>query len=107
MAIRYDEQYVKRPNTEIEYTQEQIQELYNCSNDIDYFLKYVKIVNPDKGEMFFDPYDYQRDLLDKFAKNRYNVVLASRQSGKTTSVAAYVLWYSLFHISSFQQLVLS
>jgi len=97
LAIRYDEQYVKRPNTEIEYTPEDISELHKCSHDIDYFLKYVKIVNPDKGEMFFDPYDYQKDLLDKFAKNRYNVVLASRQSGKTTSVAAYVLWYSLFH----------
>lgn len=97
MAIRYDEKYVKRPNTELEYTTEQITELYKCSMDIDYFLKYVKIVNPDKGEIPFEPYDYQRDLLKKFAKNRYNVVLASRQSGKTTSVAAYVLWYSIFH----------
>ena len=97
IAIRYDEKFVKRPNTELEYTPDQISELYKCSIDIDYFLKYVKIVNPDKGEMLFDPYDYQRDLLKKFAVNRYNVVLASRQSGKTTSVAAYVLWYSIFH----------
>lgn len=98
MAIRYDSKFVKRPNEEIEYTQEQITELYECSKDIDYFLKYVKIVNPDKGEIFFDPYEYQRDLLKKFASNRYNVILASRQSGKTTSVAAYVLWYSIFHV---------
>lgn len=97
IAIRYDEKFVKRPNTELEYTTEQISELYECSKDIDYFLKYVKIVNPDKGEIFFEPYDYQRDLLKKFADHRYNVVLASRQSGKTTSVAAYVLWYSIFH----------
>ena len=98
MAIRYDQKFVKRPNEEIEYTPEQISELYECSKDIDYFLRYIKIVNPDRGEIFFEPYNYQRELLKKFAKFRYNVILASRQSGKTTSVAAYVLWYSIFHM---------
>lgn len=97
MAIRYDDKFVKRPRAEMEYTPENIIELQRCMQDIKYFLKYVKIVNPDKGEILFDPYDYQFELLEKFADNRYNIALCSRQSGKTTVVAAYVLWYALFH----------
>ena len=96
MPIKYDE-YVKRPNEEVEYTPEQIEELYKCSQDVNHFIKYIKIVNPDKGEIFFEPYDYQLDLLKKFQDHRFNVALCSRQSGKTTIVAAYVLWYACFH----------
>jgi hypothetical protein len=97
MAIRYDEQYVKRPREELEYTPDQILELQKCMQSVNYFLKYVKIVNPDKGEIYFEPYEYQMELLEKFQKHRFNVGLCSRQSGKTTIVSAYVLWYAIFH----------
>jgi hypothetical protein len=44
MAIRYDN-YVKRPNQEIEYTQDMIDEMIKCKDDVMYFVKnYVKIV---------------------------------------------------------------
>lgn len=97
MPVKYDEQYVKRPREELEYTPEQISELYECSQDVNYFIKYVKIVNPDRGEIYFDPYEYQLELLKKFQDHRFNVALCSRQSGKTTIVSAYVLWYAMFH----------
>jgi len=97
LAIRYDDKYVKRPQTELEYTPDQILELEKCSKSINYFQKYIKIIHPDKGEIPFKPYDYQTELINKFKKYRYNVVLASRQSGKTTVVSVYVLWYSIFH----------
>jgi len=96
MAIRYDE-WVKRPNEESEYNPEQILELKKCSEDPFYFLKYVKIINLDIGETLFEPYDYQLDLLEKFQKERFNIALCSRQSGKTTIVGIYALWYSIFH----------
>lgn len=96
MPIKYD-QHVKRPNEEVEYSTEQIEELVKCSKDVNHFIKYIKIINPDRGEIFFEPYDYQLDLLKKFQKYRFNVALASRQCGKSTIVAAYVLWYACFH----------
>jgi hypothetical protein len=96
MAISYD-QHVKRPHQEFEYEPEHIKELQLCSEDIYYFLKYVKIVNPDRGEEFFQPYDYQVQLLKKFQHHRFNICLLSRQSGKTTVVAVYALWYSIFN----------
>jgi len=96
MPIKYD-QYVKRPQEELEYSPDEIKELYDCSQDVNYFMKYVKIVNPDRGEIFFEPYDYQLELLTKFQNHRFNVALCSRQSGKTSIVAAYVLWYACFN----------
>ena len=96
MPISYNE-YVKRPREELEFTKENILELEGCSNDIYHFIEYVKIVNPDLGEIGFEPYEYQYELLEKFINNRFNVALCSRQSGKTTVVAVYALWYAIFN----------
>lgn len=81
MTIRYSET-VKKPMSEHEYTPEQILELNECSEDVRKFLKYVKIVHPDKGIITFEPYDFQEQILTNLQNNRFNVVLASRQSGK-------------------------
>ena len=97
MAIRYDD-YVKRPNEELEYTEEQIRELLRCKDDILYFCQtYVKIVTLDYGEILFDPYKYQLETIDLLNKSRFFIGLWARQSGKTTIVAAYALWYAIFH----------
>lgn len=96
MAIRYDG-FVKRPLEEFAYEPWHIQELEKCHDKIEYFIKYVKIVNPDQGVIDFVPYKYQRKLLKRFQKHRFNIGLLSRQSGKTTVVAVYALWYSIFH----------
>lgn len=97
MPIKYDERFVKRPMAEYDYTEEEILELQKCSESCVHFINYVKIVNPDEGEIFFKPYDYQLELLQKFQDHRFNVGLCSRQSGKTTIVGAYVIWYAMFN----------
>ena len=97
MPVKYDDKFVKRPKAEIEYTPEMIRELQLCREDVNYFLKYVKIVNPDLGEIFFEPHDYQFELLGKFQEHRFNIAMCTRQSGKTTIVSAYALWYAMFH----------
>jgi hypothetical protein len=95
--VRYDE-YVKAPNEEHEYTPEQIREVVKCKADVMYFIThYIHIVHQDTGVQLFDPYDYQVDLIDKFIDNRFNVCMLSRQSGKSTIVAAFALWFACFH----------
>jgi hypothetical protein len=81
MPIKYD-RFVKKPREEVEYSEEQIEELLACSLDIFEFIKYVKIVNPDKGEIPFKPYRYQKKLLKDLSNNRHICGLWSRQSGK-------------------------
>lgn len=89
---------LKAAQQNIELTPEQQMEFFKCATDSVYFVKnYYKITSIDKGFIIFDPYDYQEELLRSFQKNRFNIVCQCRQSGKTTVVAAFLLWYALFH----------
>ena len=88
---------VKRPYEEEEYTVHQIKELRNCKNDLFHFLTYVKIIHPDLGRITFDPYDYQKEIFQMLLDNRFCAFLVARQMGKSLSVGAYVLWYSMFN----------
>lgn len=40
--------------------------------------------------------DYQRDILNMFINNRYSIVMASRQVGKTINSAITILYYCIF-----------
>lgn len=88
---------IKHVGQEIAYTPEQIQELIKCQNDLFYFLKYVKIIHPDRGRVTFEPWDYQRELFELINNNRFVIALVARQQGKSVMVAAYLLWYAIFH----------
>ena len=91
---------LKRANTTIEFTQEQILEFMACREDPVYFAqKHVKIVTLDKGLMPFEPYDFQQKLIENFHDNRFNICKMPRQTGKSTTVISYLLHYLLFNDS--------
>lgn len=77
---------------------EQVQEILKCGKDATYFInKYVKIQHPIKGVIDFKTYSFQNDCIDAFEKNRFNIILKSRQLGLSTVTAAYCVWYSIFY----------
>ena len=89
---------VKRDGVVQEWTKEQIREYKKCMDNPSYFAeKYVKIISLDNGLVPFNLYDYQRRMFEHFNSNRFSVVLACRQSGKSISSVAYLLWYAIFH----------
>ena len=89
---------LKRTNVPIQFTQEQIDEYIKCSESPEYFAEhYIKVVNVDRGLVPFDMYDYQRDMIKKFDKNRFVITKMPRQSGKSTTVTAFILWRILFY----------
>jgi hypothetical protein len=89
---------VKRDGVDQEWTQDTILEYDKCRKDIVYFTKtYVKIIALDEGLVNFNLYDYQERLFGTWLKNRFNIVLSSRQSGKSITMVAFILWYALFH----------
>jgi hypothetical protein len=89
---------VKRDGVVQEWTKDQVREYKKCMDDPSYFAeKYVKIISLDSGLVPFTLYDYQRRMFEHFNSNRFNVVLACRQSGKSISSVAYLLWYAIFH----------
>lgn len=74
---------LKRSNTPVEYTREQMLELLRCANDPAYFIKtYVYIKHAKRGKIKFDMYDYQEDMVRKYNSERFNIVLSARQTGK-------------------------
>ena len=81
-----------------EFTQEQVEEYIKCSQDPIYFIKnYIQIVNVDEGLVPFELYDYQSNMIDKIHENRFVIAKMPRQSGKSTTVIAYLLHYTLFN----------
>ena len=89
---------LKKANAQVEFTYEQIQELKKCSEDPVYFIrKYVKIQHPIRGAIPFALYDYQEEMIRAYKDNRYVVVLSARQTGKSQTSGAFLLWYAIFH----------
>tara|TARA_Y100000004_G_scaffold82758_1_gene92783 strand:+ start:11998 stop:13575 length:1578 start_codon:yes stop_codon:yes gene_type:complete len=89
---------VKRDGVTHNYTKEEITEYQKCMNDPAYFARtYAKIINLDKGLVPFDLYPYQEKMFKHFNDNRFSVILACRQSGKSISSVIYILWYAIFH----------
>lgn len=88
---------VKRDGVEQTFTQQELTEYIRCMNNPAYFArKYVKVINLDKGLVPFDLYPYQEKMFDHFNDNRFSIVLACRQSGKSISSVVYLLWYAIF-----------
>ena len=91
---------LKKAGVKLDYTEEQIQELVRCSKDIEYFCcTYMKIVNIDKGVVPLDLYDFQLDIMKSVVHNRFSICKMPRQSGKTTTMVAVILWFILFNES--------
>jgi len=90
--------HVKRDGIKESFTQEQLAEYARCMKDPIYFCeKYCKVIHPDRGLVPFELYPYQKSMFKNFLRNRYNIVLSCRQSGKSISACAFLLWYALFH----------
>jgi len=89
---------VKRNDVQESWTEEKIKEYNSCRVDPVYFAKnYCKVIHLDRGLVPFDLYPYQEEMFDNFQSDRFNIVLACRQSGKSISCCAFLLWYALFH----------
>jgi len=91
---------LKKANTAIEFTQDQVLEFVRCKEDPVYFAeRYVKIVSLDEGLVPFKPYHFQKKLINNFHENRFNICKMPRQTGKSTTVVSYLLHYALFNDS--------
>ena len=89
---------LKRANVPINFTEEQIQEYLKCKADPVYFAKnYIKIVSLDEGLVPFALYDFQEEMVNTFHANRFNIAKLPRQTGKSTTVVAYLMHYAIFN----------
>ena len=89
---------LKRANVPVEWTEKQIEEYTQCMKDPLYFIEaYIRIVSLDEGLVPFKLYDFQKEMVGTFHKNRFTICKLPRQSGKSTTIIAYLLHYVLFN----------
>jgi hypothetical protein len=89
---------LKKANVSVEFTKEQIQEYQKCMDDPIHFIQtHMKIVSLDEGLVPFDMYDFQKNMVQTFHDNRFTICKLPRQSGKSTTIIAYLLHYVLFN----------
>lgn len=88
---------LKRVGVPVELTQWQMDELDRCSEDFEYFVEtYCKIISLDEGLVNFKMFDYQRRALRKLIDKRFVIWKWPRQMGKSTCIAAILLWNAVF-----------
>ena len=89
---------LKKTNTPVEFTKENIIEYGKCAEDPLYFIKnYVQIVSLDHGLVPFEMYSFQEGMVSTMHDNRFSIFKLPRQSGKSTIIISYLLHYALFN----------
>jgi hypothetical protein len=84
-------------NATFEYTPEMVAEIAKCRDSLLYFgANYFYIIDPDEGKKIIPLFDYQTRLLKAFEEFKQNIVLSSRQSGKTTVATILALHEACF-----------
>jgi len=101
---------LKGQNIFFQLTHEEEQEFIKCSQDVDYFVESYCRFLTDEGRRTVELRDFQSEILETIGeevwvpsindfgpKNRNYILMASRQTGKTTTIAAFFAWYLCFH----------
>lgn len=88
---------LRKGNIVFDYTDEEIQEIHRCATDIVYFANNYCTVMTEEGLQRITLRPYQEDMLRQFQDERFNIVLAARQIGKTICASIFIAWYVLFN----------
>jgi hypothetical protein len=112
--LEFDNKYFSFDEYEMEIdpdeTQEQIEayskdpnkvreETMKCAFSFTYWChKYAKILHPKRGLIPFRLFNYQREVIDHFENNRFNIIRKFRQGGLTTVALLWALWKCLFQL---------
>lgn len=85
-----------KPDLVYRRTPEEIDDYIRCKQDPVYFAEKCSLMTPE-GLQLCEMRDYQVDYLNHLKNNRFSILLAARQSGKSTTTAIYCLWVILFN----------
>lgn len=85
-----------RGNSLFKWTPQMKEELKLCAKSILHFAENYFYIITEDGKEKIELYKYQKSLLKAFKNNRFNIILSSRQSGKTTTITIYALWLVCF-----------
>jgi hypothetical protein len=102
MAAKKKDVYMGNPNlpskdAKFDYTPEMVEEIQKCKDDMLYFAQnYFYIIDPDKGKVRINLFDFQERIIDGLKTHRFNVILSPRQASKTTLMTIAALHEACF-----------
>jgi len=104
MSKSLDGVLIKRAHSKTHYDEEHLYDFARCADPVTgpmYFLtNFFYIQHPIQGRLKYDPYEFQKGLIDSYVNYRFSINLLSRQTGKTTTAAGYLLSYAMFRPDS-------
>ena len=87
-----------RGDAQFEWTPEMVNHLKKSKKNILHFAEnFFHIVNLDRGRERIKLYKSQKKVLRGLRDNRFCILMASRQVGKTTLMSIYALWIACFN----------
>lgn len=90
---------LRKANLPFKYTEDEIKIIEICATDKEWFCdNFGKLKDGDKGWTNINLRPYQRDLLKRYDKNRWNIIMFPRQSGKTTTTVLEIVHFCTFNI---------
>jgi len=88
---------LRRSGVSFKMTADEQSEYIKCALDVHYFTeKYSKVKTEDGSINNIKLREYQKEMLNSFVNNRFSILMASRQVGKTISSSIFMLHTILF-----------
>lgn len=92
---------LKKAKLPFEYTTEEWEEMSMCKLDPMYFAVNYAFIRTPLGDMLVKEAgnlrDFQEQILQNLHNHKFNILMASRQIGKTVTTAIYIVWFLLFN----------
>lgn len=88
---------LRRGRVAFQMTNMELSEFKKCRKDILHFANtYVQLMTPD-GIDHIKLYPYQEEMLLNYQNGKNNIVVGSRQIGKTVVAGIFLTWFLIFH----------
>ena len=88
---------LRKANLTFSLTKEEYNTYVECALDISAFARLCKLKNGEGRYTNFKLRDYQHLMLNTFDREKYTILLGSRQISKTTMSALFILHYAIFN----------
>lgn len=90
---------LRKANLAFRYSDEELECMEVCAEDIIFFANnFGKLKDGANGWSNIKLRDYQENTLRQYSKNRWNILLFPRQSGKTTTTILKIVHFCTFNI---------
>lgn len=76
--------------------QEQVSEYIRCKNSFEYFSEHYILIELPGGDVNFNMYKRQKEMIHLLEEVKYLITLKSRQTGISTTLQAYCAWLVTF-----------